>query len=112
MTNGSQKSLEQDKKDDGWKLVDFPKDESFISLGVGEELEGRFVGEKTNYFGRLYYIIQKNGGDIVKLNDTTNLHKWMESVEPGDIIKIVRKKDKRSPEPDKNPLQIYEVYSK
>jgi len=109
--SSSQKSLGQKKEDENrWKLIDIPKDDSFLSLEVGKELIGRFVCAKTNFFGRVYYIIEKDNGEIVKLNDTTNLHKWMENVKPGDMIKIVHEEDRISPQPDRNPLQLYKVY--
>ena len=112
MIEPSQKSLEADEKkeDEEWKLAEFPKDESFITLGIGEELIGTLVAKKTNFYGNPYYIFEKENGEIVKLSGTTNLDRWLEQFEPGDKMKIVHVEDRKSPQPGRKPLQIYEVY--
>jgi len=96
-----------------WVLADYDKDESFIKLDVGEEVVGRLAAKKENYLGNLYYIIEKEDDEIIKISDTTNLHKWMANIEPGDRLKIKRKPDRKLPQVDgepKQPLQMYEVY--
>lgn len=105
-----QDSLDKGEKKQGkWVLAEYEKDESFKNLEIGETLIGTFVARDTNYLKKLFYIIELEDGKIRKLNDTTNLHKWMAKIEPGDKIKITRKKDKNIPA-QPNPLQIYEVH--
>lgn len=111
----SQNNLDVDKKNKGkgrWVPAEYEKDESFIDIDVGETLIGTFVASKENFRGNLYYIIQKDDGEIVKKNDTTNLHKWMANIEPGDRIKIVRKEDQKLPQKEgkpRKPLHIFHV---
>jgi hypothetical protein len=97
-----------------WILADYEKDESFKNIGIDEELIGTFLARDKNYLGNTFYIIEEEDGNIRKINDTTNLNKWMTSIEPGDKIRIIRHPDKKLPQVEgsapKKPLQMYEVF--
>jgi hypothetical protein len=104
----------EQENEGGWVLAKYEKDDSFKNLEVGEEFVGVYVSQDKNYLGKIFYILQEEEGEMRKMNDTTNLNKWMHNIEPGDRIKIVRLPDKKLPqahssEPRK-PLQMYKVY--
>jgi len=104
--------------EDGWVLVDRPRDESFIKLDVGDELVARFVGSKPNLNfkdEKIHVFEDLDTDEKRQLNGTTDLDRWMEGVEPGCRVRIVRLKDKKLPSVGgvpRKPLQVYKVWKK
>lgn len=100
-----------DPKKIKWEKVEPEKDKSFINFDdwrIGETIEGIFVAEKKGYYGK-YFIIQKFDNEIVKINETTDLKKKMKKIQENDFIRITRLKDRKSPEPDRNDMLMFEV---
>jgi hypothetical protein len=91
-----------------WKKEELERDESFIDLKVGESIAGTLAAKNNGLFG-LYYVIERLDGEIIKLNGSSNLNKWMELHEPGDLIRITRKEDLKIPDPEKNDMKRFEV---
>jgi hypothetical protein len=98
------------EKDIEWTLEEPERDDSFTFLEVGETLSGRLVSKNKNWYNNYVYIIQKLDDDIVKINGSTNLDKWMEKFEPGDLLQIKRIENLKSPNPERNDLKRFEVY--
>ena len=96
------------EEDISWKKEELERDESFTDLEVGESIAGTLAAKNKGFYG-LYYVIEKLDGEIIKLNGSSNLNKWMEKHESGDLIRITRKEDLKSPDPKKNDMKIFEV---
>lgn len=102
-------SLPEIKEEDiKWRKDEREKDKTFVDLEIGESLAGTLASKNKGFFG-MYYIFEKFDGSIAKLNGTTNLNKWMAKYEPGDLLRITRKDDLKSPDPEKNNMKIFEV---
>ena len=100
-----------DKKDSGcWVKADFPKDESFFKLDVGEQFIGMYVATKKNptFENDVIHVFEDHDGVIRQMNGVTNLDRWMSGIDPGTKVKIVRIEDLKVGKP--NPLQRFEVY--
>ena len=94
-----------------WEKVEIEKDRSFIEFDdwkVGVSVAGIFVIKKEGFFGD-YYIIEKFNGEIVKINETSDLRKKMEKINEKDYVRITRLEDLKSHKPDRNDMMRFDV---
>ena len=95
----------------GWKEVVLPPDENVISLGVGEEFVGLYVGTKDNpnFEGDLIHMFETESGNLRMMYGKTNLDRWMDAVSPGSWVKIRRLDDRKVGQP--KPLHMFKAVS-
>jgi len=102
--------MQEKIKDINWVLAPYPVDESFVKLEIDEEFIGRYTGSKPNpnFKDDLIHVFEDINGDIKQINGTTNLDRWISVIDPGNMVKIRRFKDKIIGQP--KPLQVYKVW--
>jgi hypothetical protein len=98
------------KADVVWRLLPYPRNESFVKLEVGEEFKGIYVSSKPNpnFKDEKIHVFEDDEGNVRQMNGTANLDRWLSVVDPGSYVKVVRVKDKKIGQP--KPLQVFEVY--
>ena len=94
--------------EDGWERD--PKPESnikYVTLEVGDSVEGTYDDKKKSKFDNNVYLIKDNEGKITGVNSAGDLDDWMRNRKPGSLIRIrcVDEKDTGKP----NPMKLFEV---
>ena len=99
-----------DKKEGSWVKAEYPRDDSFFKLEVGEQFIGLYVATKKNpnFENEVIHVFEDNEGVVRQMNGVTNLDRWMSGIEGGTRVKIVRIEDLKVGKP--KSLHRFEVY--